>query len=152
MEGTALALDPDFMLVEAVRPFAEQLVRHRLSPLTTGRRALHTLRQAVNMAQSLPRRLEDLWDQLEQGELSIGIDVRRLEIVISKLDSMVNRLAFSVLVAALVIGSSLILHGGKDSWQLPILAVDIPVAQILFLVAAGAAVWLVITMIRSRGL
>jgi len=55
------------------------------------------------------------------------------------------------LVAALVVGSALILLGGKDSWLLPILGVGIPVAQIVFLVAFGAAVWLIISMIRSRG-
>jgi len=56
-----------------------------------------------------------------------------------------------VVVAALIIGSALILHGGKDRWQLPILGVGIPVAQIVFLVAFAAAVWLIISMIRSRG-
>jgi ubiquinone biosynthesis protein len=152
LEGTALALDPDFVLVDAVRPFAEQLVRERLSPVVAGRRALRTLRQAADLAQAFPRRLDDLWDQLEEGELTVGIDLRRLELLIGKLNSMVNRLAFSVLVAALIIGSALILLGGKESWQLPILGLGIPVAQIAFLLAAAAAAWLVITMIRSRGL
>ncbi|MFN2168117.1 MAG: hypothetical protein ACK2U9_17890, partial [Anaerolineae bacterium] len=152
LEGTARALDPEFVLAEAVRPFAEQLVRERLSPLVAGRRALRTLRQTAELAQNFPRRLDDLWDQLEEGELTVGVDLRRLELLVGKLNSMVNRLAFSVLVAALIVGSALILHGGKERWELPILGLGVPVAQIAFLLAAGAAAWLVITMIRSRGL
>jgi ubiquinone biosynthesis protein len=152
LEGTARSLDPEFVLAEAVRPFAEQLVRERLSPLVAGRRALRTLRQTAELAQNFPRRLDDLWDQLEEGELTVGVDLRRLELLVGKLNSMVNRLAFSVLVAALIVGSALILHGGKDRWELPILGLGVPVAQIAFLLAAGAAAWLVITMIRSRGL
>jgi hypothetical protein len=63
-----------------------------------------------------------------------------------------NRIAFSVVVAALIIGSALILHGGKESWNLPILGIGIPVAQIAFLGAVAAGVWLLISMIRSRNL
>ena len=152
LEGTGLALDPDFVLVDAVRPFAERLVRERLSPVVAGRRALRTLRQAADLAQAFPRRLEDLWDQLEEGQITVGVDLRRLEVIITKLNNMVNRIAFSVVVAALIVGSALILLGGKDSWQLPILGLGIPVAQIAFLGAVGAGVWLLISMIRSRNL
>jgi ubiquinone biosynthesis protein len=152
LEGTGLALDREFVLVDAVRPFAEQLVRERLSPIVAGRRVLRTLRQAADLAQAFPRRLDDLWDQLEAGEITLGVDLCHLDLIIGRLNSMVNRVAFSVVVAALIVGSSLILLGGKDSWQLPVLGLGIPVAQIAFLVAAGAGLWLLISMIRSRNL
>jgi ubiquinone biosynthesis protein len=152
LEGTGLALDPEFVVVDALQPFAEQLVRERLSPLLAGRRALRSLRQAADLAQALPRRVDDLWDQLEEGDITLGVDLRRLELIITKLNSMINRLAFAVLVAALIMGSALILNGGKDSWRLPILGLGVPVAQIAFLLAAGTAGWLLITMIRSRNL
>lgn len=152
MEGTGLALDPDFVVLEAVRPFAEQLLRERLSPLVAGRRVLRTMRQAADLAQAFPRRLDDLWDRLEEGELTLGVDLRRLEVLIARLNSMVNRIAFSIVVAALIIGSALILPGGKESWHLPLLGLGIPVAQIAFLGAVAAGTWLLISMIRSRNL
>ncbi len=152
MEGTGLALDPDFVVLEAVRPFAEQLVRERLSPVVAGRRVLRTMRQAADLAQTFPRRLDDLWDRLEEGELTVGVDLRRLELLIARLNSMVNRIAFSVVVAALIIGSALILLGGKESWHLPLLGLGIPVAQIAFLGAVAAGAWLLISMIRARNL
>jgi len=152
LEGTARALDPNFVLVDAVRPFALQLARARMSPLVAGRRTLRTLRLAADMMQDLPRRLDDLWDQLEEGDLTVGIDVRRLPQVVGQLHSMVNRIAFSIVVAALIVGSSLMLLGGKDSWILPVLGIGIPVAQIVFVGAAIAGGWLLIWMIRSRRL
>jgi ubiquinone biosynthesis protein len=152
MEGTGRLLDPDFVLVDAVRPFAVRLVRDRLSPVIAGRRALRTLRQAADLAQAFPRRLDDLWDQLEEGEITVGVALRRQEELISKLNSIINRVAFSVVVAALIIGSALILHGGKETWEFPILGVGIPVAQIAFLGAVAAGAWLLISMIRSRHL
>jgi ubiquinone biosynthesis protein len=152
LEGTGYSLDADLVLVDAVRPFAVRLVRERMSPTVAGRRAVRALRQAADLAQAFPRRLDDLWDQLEEGELTFGIDVRRLEVVIARLNSMVNRVAFSVVVAALIIGSALILHGGTDAWHLPILGLALPVAEITFLAAVAAAAWLLISMIRSRNL
>ncbi|MFC2031146.1 ABC1 kinase family protein [Chloroflexota bacterium] len=152
LEGTGRALDPDFVLVEAVRPFAVRLVRERLSPVRAGRSAIRTLRQAADLAQAFPRRLDDLWDQLEAGELTFGVEVRRLEVIINKLNSMVNRVAFSVVVAALIIGSGLILLGGAESWQFPILGIDVPVAQMTFLGAVAAGAWLLISMVRSRNI
>lgn len=152
LEGTGLALDPGFVVIEAVRPFAEQLIHERLSPRAAGRRALRAVRQAADLAQAFPRRMDDLWDRLEEGELTVGIDLRRLELLIARLNSMVNRIAFSVVVAALIIGSALILLGGKESWHLPLLGLGIPVAQIAFLGAVAAGAWLLLSMIRSRNL
>jgi hypothetical protein len=50
----------------------------------------------------------------------------------------------------LIVGSSLILLGGKDTWELPLLGVGVPVAQLAFLGAVAAGAWLLISMIRSR--
>lgn len=129
-----------------------QLARARMSPLVAGRRAFRAVRQAADMMQDLPRRLDDLWDQLEQGDLTVGIDVRSLPRVVGQLHSMVNRIAFSIVVAALIVGSSLMLLGGKNSWVLPVLGIGIPVAQIVFVGAVLAGAWLLIWMIRSRNL
>jgi len=152
LEGTARALDPSFVLVDAVRPFATQLVRARMSPLVAGRRAFRTLRQASDLVQDLPRRVGDLWDQLEQGDLTVGVDLRRLLEVVGHFHGMVNRIAFSIVVAALIVGSALMLLGGKNSWILPILGIGVPVAQIVFVGAVVAGAWLLIWMIRSRNL
>lgn len=152
MEGTARALDPDFNLAVSLQPFATRLVRARLAPATTGKRVLRAMQQAADLAQALPQRVDDLWDQLEEGDLTLGVEVRRLNAIIKQLHSMVNRLAFAVVVAALIIGSALILHGGKDSWELPILGIGIPVAQTIFLVAFAAGAWLIVSMIRAKGL
>ncbi|HSJ59471.1 MAG TPA: AarF/ABC1/UbiB kinase family protein [Anaerolineae bacterium] len=152
LEGTGRMLDPEIMIVDALRPFAARLVQERLSPVMAGRRALRAVRQAADFAQVFPRRLDDLWDQLEAGDLTFGVEVRRLSLIIGKLNGMVNRITYSIIVAALIIGSSLILHGGRDAWQLPILGVRIPVVQIAFLAAIAFGFWYVITVIRSRTL
>jgi ubiquinone biosynthesis protein len=152
MEGTARLLDPEFVLVDAVRPFAMRMVRERLLPVVAGRRALRALRQAADLAQAFPRRVDDLWDQLDAGEVTFGVELRRLELIINKLNSMVNRISYSVVVAALIVGSALLLLGGREAWVMPVLGLQVPVGQIVFLGAILAAAWFIIWLIRSRNL
>ncbi len=152
LEGVGLSLDPDFVLVEAVRPFARRLVQERMSLRRAGSGFLRTLRQTDQLVRDLPQRVDDFWDQLEEGEVTIGIDLRRLESLTSKLDVVVNRLAFSIVVAALIIGSSLIILGGAASKTWHFLGLSLPIAEMSFILAGLLGAWLLISIIRSKGL
>jgi len=153
LEGVALTLDPGFVLVEKARPFVMQLISERLSWQHLGERAMRTLRDVDQLVQVLPRRLETLSSQLEQGNMTLGIDLRRLQAVLAKVDRVTNRLSFSILVAALIIGSAFIISGGEDvaTWRIPFIGVTFQVAQIGFIVAAVLAIWLLVSIIRSKG-
>jgi len=154
LEGVALTLDPGFVLVEKARPFVMQLVSERLSLQHLGERAMRTLRDLDQLVQVLPQRLESLSGQLEQGDMTLGIDFRRLQTVLAKLDKVVNRLSFSILVAALIIGSALIILGGEAAsvWKVPVIGVALPIAQMSFIAAGLLAAWLLLSIIRSKGL
>jgi ubiquinone biosynthesis protein len=153
LEGVARRLDPELVVVEQARPFVMQLVRERLSLQHLGGRALRTLRDVDQLIQVLPRRLDTLSSQLEQGDMTVGVDLRRLQSVLAKLDRVANRLSFSILVAALIIGSGLIILGGEavSTWRLPLIGIALPVAQISFIIAGVLAAWLLFSIIRSKG-
>jgi len=153
LEGVARQLDPALVVAEQARPFVRQLVRERLSLQHLGGRAMRTLRDMEQLVQVLPRRLDTLSSQLEQGEMTVGVDLRRLQSVLAKLDRVANRLSFSVLVAALIIGSGLIILGGEavSTWRLPLIGIALPVAQISFIMAGVLAAWLLFSIIRSKG-
>ncbi len=154
LEGVARTLDPDFVLVEKAQPFVMQLVRDRLSLRKWSQRAISALRDVDQLVQILPRRLEALSSQLEQGNMTVGIDIRRLQTVLARLDRVANRLSFSILVAALIIGSGLIILAGEDAsiWRIPFTDIALPIAQISFMIATVLAAWLLLSIIRSKGI
>jgi ubiquinone biosynthesis protein len=154
LEGVALKLDPSFVLVDLAKPFAQQLIRERFSPQRLGTDLFHLAQEGSRLAQDLPRHAETLLGQLESGGMTIGIALRQLEDVIGKLDRVANRLAFSVIVAAIVIASSLLILGGTQAavWRLPLVGWGLPVAQLGFLVAGLMGMWLLFSIVRSRGL
>ena len=153
LEGLARKLDPSLVLVEKAQPFATHLISERLSLQRLGRRAVRTLRDLDELLQALPRRMETLSRQLEQGNMTVGIDVRRMETLLFKLDRVANRLSFSILVAALIVGSGLIILGGEavSVWHLPVIGVALPIAQMSFALAGVLAAWLLFSIIRSKG-
>jgi ubiquinone biosynthesis protein len=154
LEGLALSLDPRFVLVDKARPFVKELIQERLSLRYLGGRALRTLRDLDQLIQVLPRRLEALSGQLEQGDMTLGIDVRHLQTLLARLDRVANRLSFSIVVAALIIGSGLIISRGGTAlvWRLPLLGLGLPIPQISFIIAGVLAAWLLFSIIRSKGL
>ncbi len=144
-------LDPDYQLIEALEPYVRQIVRERLSIRRLGGSAFRTFEALNNMAQRFPSRLDDLWDQLEDGDVTIGITVRDLQMIIRRVDRIANRIAFALVVAALIIGSALILMGNAQ-FVIPGLNYVIPVAQVSFILAGLTGAWLLWSIIRTRGM
>jgi ubiquinone biosynthesis protein len=154
LEGVALSLDPEFVFFEAAKPFARRLIAERLSLRRLGDDLLRTLREASQLAHSLPRRLGSLADKLEAGEVSLGIDLRQMPDLSTKMDVVANRLAFSIVVAAIIISSAVLIMGGSQVsvWHLPIVGWGVPIAQIGFATSIVLGAWLLISILRSRGL
>ena len=154
LEGVARSLDPQFVLVDRVRPFVQKLVQERVSLHYLARRTLGTLRDVDQLLQVLPRRVEGLSRQLQEGELTVGIELRHLQVLMARLDRVANRLSFSILVAALIIGSGLILsrEGAALVWRVPLLGFGLPIPQIGFIIAGILAAWLLFSIIRAKGL
>ncbi len=153
LEGVAQSLDPSFQLVDAAQPFVAAIARERFSPAHLAKQGLRTLRQVERLAQDMPPRLSSITAQIEEGRLTVGLDVRRLERILAKLDVLANRLAFSIVVAALIVGSALVIMGGERAamFRLPIVDIALPVPQIGFILAGLMAAWLMFSIIRSRG-
>ncbi len=81
--------------------------------------------------------------------------MRDLTFIIQKMDRIVNRVAFSVIVAALIVGSALILMAGDalaTLFTVPLIGISIPVAQVSFIFAGLTGAWLLWSIIRTRGL
>jgi ubiquinone biosynthesis protein len=149
LEGVALGLDPGFNLAEMAKPFGDHLLRERFSWQRLQGEALQTVGTASRLMQDLPQRAESLMERLGDGAVTLGIDLRQLTRIIAKFDSMVSRLAFSVVVAALIVGSAVVIHGGATEWNF--LGLSLPIAHLSFVLAVVMGAWLLMSIVRSRG-
>jgi ubiquinone biosynthesis protein len=145
LEGILKQLDPGFNYVEAAQPYVAELVRRRRNPL----RAVHSLRK--NMSEfadafiQLPRQIKATYRKFMHGDMRVSIHHEGLTDLIRNLDKSSNRLSFSIITAAIIVASSIIIHSGAG----PMLF-GLPMFGLIgYLIAALLGLWILIGILRS---
>lgn len=101
LDGTGRKMNASFSLAEVLRPYYVKLLKRRYSPRRMLRELQHTYRDWVQLIEALPRDLGTVLRRLGIGTFELQVEHRRLE-------RTVDRLVQGVLVAALLLGSSLL--------------------------------------------
>lgn len=109
LEGMGRELDPDFDMVGEMTPMIEKMISARYLPDAVLERGWKTVRDLLALASELPHDLARQLRALRRGKLSVHIDVAHLQRVADKIDGAANRLAMSIVVAALIGGSSIVM-------------------------------------------
>lgn len=145
IEGLCERLDPDFNMVVLIQPFAERLIRERYSPRRIAREVREFAHVFYEFTKKLPSDLSLIFDKVKEGKLHVEFEHKGLGGLIAELDKVSNRLAFALIIAALIIGSSIIMATDKGP-----LLLGFPVLGIIgYVIAAIMGLWLVIAIVRS---
>ena len=125
LDGLVREISPAFDLRSQAGPFLEEVLRQRWSVAALQRTAWESGREISEILQNSPRDLQRLLSTLERGELRIETQISGLENLHKAHEGALNRLSFAVVLAALLIASSLLALGDfPDWWQgLPLLGV-----------------------------
>ena len=108
MEGVGLKLDPDFDVFAVSQPYVRRFTWQMASPKVWGRKLLKGVNDWEELFAVLPKQSHRILDQVERGDLEINISFKETQQTINKLDLLVNRLATSILLAALIVGLALL--------------------------------------------
>ena len=145
IEGIGSELDPDFNLAEIAKPYAKDVILERKSPQRLISKLLNDLSELYNLVILIPRQLSKTLKKMEKGVFKLEFQHRGLENLINALDKSTNRLSYSLILAAIIVGSSLIMQTNKGP-----LFMGFPVIGILgFLIAGVLGLGLVIIILRS---
>ena len=147
-EEVARALDPGYDMVGAITPYIKRLTRSRFDPARAARSMAQGLGDVREMLSILPFEFRRIVGKLRRGELIVPLEHRKLENLINEIDRSSNRLSFALIIASLIVGSSLLIRADVGARVF-----DIPLLGLLgFLFAGILGVWLVIGILRSRRL
>lgn len=145
VEGMGRSLNPGFDMVAHIRPFMENYLRRKMSPRSVSRDMKAMLSAYLNLARNLPRDLKEIVNRLNRNKFKIDLEHRGLDKFTADFDRSMNRLSSSLILAALIIGSSIIMQTGRGPQLL-----GFPVPAFLgYTVAALIGLWLVYAIIRS---
>ena len=145
--GVALDLDPETSMVAVVRPKIDALVRQKVSPRHLMHQGLASAYHVVSLVEQGPRQLRQVLRKINRGRLQIVFRHENLDRFITELDRSSNRIAFALIVAAIILGSSVLMQAHVR----PLIPVtDVPLLGLLgYLVAGLLGVWLAIAILRS---
>ncbi len=147
LESMGRKLDPDFDMASEAAPFLSSALRARYSPSAMTKRGQRALRISWDMLSALPESLREILRHARTGNLKVSIDLERLKHLGNQLDHSANRLTIGVVIAALIIGSSIVMtvKGGPTLLGLPAFGL------LGFLGAVFGSLWLLYSIWRSGG-
>lgn len=145
MDGIARQLDPEFNIIAHTRPFVERLVHERHDPKRILRDAAIYSSELLDILKVIPKDAYEIVKKIKMGTLKIEFEHQGLSNLISEMDKSSNRISFSLVISALIIGSSLIIMSNRGP-----MVYGFPIFGILGFAFAGIlGVGLAIGILRS---
>lgn len=150
IESLAVSLDPDFQIVERLKPYARRIALQQFDP-RRGLRVLRTaLRQASELAYALPSDIYALANKFRRGQFELRVHHEHLENLVHTLDRSSNRISFALIIMGLLIASSFLVgQRGADVFGI----VSLQALGVWgYIAAALMGSWLLVSIMRSRRL
>ncbi|MDI1253976.1 AarF/UbiB family protein [Thermomonas sp.] len=147
LEGMGSRLDPEFDMASEAAPVLQRVMLARYSPRALARRGRRAVSDSLGLLASLPSELKHLLRMARRGRMNVNLDVERLEKFGQRVEHSANRLVVGVVIAALIVGSSIVMtvSGGPTLLGLPVFGL------FGFLGAVLGSFWLLFSIWRSGG-
>jgi ubiquinone biosynthesis protein len=113
IEGMGRRLDPDFDMTVHLRPLVEKEIRDRLSPKSAMKFLHGNVSSYINLLRTFPKDLKEILNRINRDKFKIDLEHRGLDRFIRELDKSINRLSSSMIIAALIVGSSIVMQTAK---------------------------------------
>ncbi|EOD00662.1 ABC1 kinase family protein [Caldisalinibacter kiritimatiensis] len=110
IEGTGRKLNPKFNMSMISKDIFVELSKEKLNPKGLVKEIKNYSAQSFKEFKSIPKRTNHILQKVEKNQLKILIDIEELDKIKNQINIMTNKLSLSLLVASIVIGSSLIIQ------------------------------------------
>jgi ubiquinone biosynthesis protein len=145
VEGVGRMLDPEFDMIAQATPFIKRVKLARYTPERLAEEVQSLSSGLLQFVQQFPKDVLDISGMLRKQKLAIKLEHRGLETMLATHDQISNRISFSIIIAALIIGSALIVISDT-----PPLIFGISLIGIAgFLAAAIMGIWLLVAILKK---
>lgn len=145
LDNIGRQLDPDFNFIAAAEPYAAKMAKSRINPKKLFSKAKDNISEISSLLIETPKQLNRLLVKALKNDITLKVDPIGIDRLIRDIDRSSNRLAFSVIVAAIIIGSSLLIQSGIGTTIFGLPAIGATGFFIAFLLG----LWLLISILKS---
>ncbi len=116
IEDIGYNLDKDFNIGEALQRFSKKLVINKFNPVNVARGSYDYLLDVEHLMKYLPERIDSTLAKIEKGEIKVNLELKGLA-------ELKNQLSASLIISALIIGSSLAIlsDSGPKMWDISVI-------------------------------
>lgn len=114
LEGTIAKLDPSLSMMEVAKPFAKDYFKRHFNWKDVVTTHLGSAYNNLEAAARLPEKIERTMDQIATGDTKINLHYIGQKRVLAKLDQLLNRLLVVIMLASLILSSSILVVGSRD--------------------------------------
>ncbi len=116
-EGTARLIYPDLNVVAEAESYVKELAARQFRPAIILKKLRSSFSQLLAMQRQIPRRIARIANKIERGDLAIRFEHENLSGLIRTLENASSRLTLGIILAALIIGSSMLdLHDRRTEY------------------------------------
>ncbi len=144
VESIGLMLNPEFEIVQYAEPFIRRIQSNRLSPKRLAGDAIEAGAEFLGLLKETPGEVRAILKQAREGKIKIEFEHKGLDKMFFIHDRISNRIAFAIVLASLIVASSLIVLADiPPKWH------AIPIIGLTgFVVAAFMGFWLLVSILR----
>ncbi len=145
LEALIKDLDPDFNLIDAGLKYSKNAAKKQLLETCRLKRFKENYYDFWELVNIFPKQLKNILDKFARDLVRIEIRTPDIETLSNSLNKTSSRISFSLIIAALIIGSSYLMNSASASHGSLIQTLGI----IGYIVAVILGLWLVISIIVS---
>ncbi|MBP5700077.1 MAG: hypothetical protein J6W71_04425 [Methanobrevibacter sp.] len=116
IEDIGYNLDKDFNIGEALQRFSKKLVVDKFNPINVAKGSYDYLLDVEHLMKVLPDRINSTLTKIEKGEIKVNLEL-------DGLTELKNQISVSLIISALLIGSSLAILAdkGPKMWDISVI-------------------------------
>lgn len=146
IEGVGLQLNPQYDIIENIGPFVQRLLSKKYNPARLQKELFRSIEDTSDLLKDLPTDVRSIINKIKEGKLHVEIEHKGLEPVAFRLNKTVNRLSFTLIIVAMIVGSSLIVVA-----KIPPFYHQIPLIGVIgFLISAIMTLGLAISIRKAN--
>ena len=115
IEGVAEQFDPGFDVLAHVEPQIREIVTKRYGFAAIRLRMEKSMTGYLDLLENLPLEIQRFLDQFRHSQFTLNLEIKRLDHLADKMDSSSRLMGISMIIAALIVGSSILILADRIS-------------------------------------
>jgi ubiquinone biosynthesis protein len=140
IERVAVTLNPEIDFASEMKPYAVELISQQYNPKRIAAEVFDSIKEYYKLIREFPSELNEIIYKVKEGKFKTMIELKGFEPLMEHIDSSTNRVSAAIIVAALIIGASII-----SQWNQTRMA-----GIIVFFIAGILGFWLLLKLFRKN--